>query len=66
MSDNTYPNLRAEKARRGDTLETLAELLGVSVGAVSQRFMGNVDWSKTEIDILCERYQKPYEELFIK
>ena len=61
-----YPNLRAEKARRGDTLETLANILGVSPPSVARRLSGEIEWTKNEIDTLCKRYDVPYEILFIK
>ena len=59
-----YPNLRAEKARRGDTLETLGEVLGLSPPSLTRRLSGEIAWTKPEIDILCKRYNVPYEILF--
>lgn len=59
-----YPNLLAEMARSGDTYTIIAELLGISVSAVSRRLNGEVDWSKSEIDTLCEHYAKDYDYLF--
>ena len=61
-----YPNLRAEKARRGDTLETLANVLGLSPPSVARRLSGEIAWTNDEIDILCKRYNVPYEILFVK
>lgn len=59
-----YPNLLAEIARSGDTYVKLADLLGVSVSAVGRRLNGLVDWSKSEIDTLCDHYGKDYDYLF--
>lgn len=59
-----FPNLAAEMARNGDTLETIAELLGVSIPAVSRRLNGAVSWSIHDIDAICRHYNMSYEELF--
>ena len=59
-----YPNLIAEMARCGDTYTTLAELLGLSVSGVGRRLNGLVEWSKSEIDTLCDHYAQPYDYLF--
>jgi len=59
-----FPDLAAEMARHGDTLETLASLLGVSIPAVSRRLNGVVSWSIHDIDAICRHYNKSYEELF--
>lgn len=61
-----YPNLVAEMARRGDTYGTLAELLETSISAIGRRINGTVEWTKSEIDILCDHYAKPYDDLFGK
>jgi hypothetical protein len=59
-----YPNLKAEMARKGDTLNTLSELLELSTGQISKRMNNQIEWSISEIKILCERYNKTFEELF--
>lgn len=59
-----YPNLLAEMARRGENYTTLAELLGISVSAVARRLNGLVEWSKSEIDTLCDHYEMEYDYLF--
>jgi hypothetical protein len=61
-----YPNLVAEMARRGDTYGTLAVLLKTSIPAVGRRINDEVEWTKSEIDILCDHYKKPYDYLFEK
>lgn len=61
-----YPNLRAEMARHGDTLETLAKELDISVSSLSRRLSGEIGWSIDEANILCKRYQTPFEILFVK
>lgn len=59
-----YPNLLAEIARSGENYTTLGELLGISVSAVARRLNGAVEWSKSEIDTLCDHYGKDYDYLF--
>lgn len=59
-----YSNLLAEMARCGDTYSTLAELLDLSVPSVARRLNGTIEWSKSEIDTICDHYQKPYDYLF--
>jgi hypothetical protein len=61
-----YPNLLAEIARSGDNYSTLAELLNLSVPAISRRMNGSVEWSKSEIDTLCDHYGHAYDYLFGK
>jgi hypothetical protein len=59
-----YPNLVAEMAKRGETYGTLAELLQTSISAVGRRINGTVEWTKSEIDTLCDHYNKSYTDLF--
>ena len=59
-----YPNLLAEIARCGDNYTSLSKLLGISVSAVARRLNGTVEWSKSEIDTLCDHFAKPYDYLF--
>lgn len=60
----TYPNLRAEMKKRGDTQETLANLLFMDKSNISRRFTGITQWGIGEIDTLCEYYGKDYYYLF--
>lgn len=61
-----YPNLVAEMARRGITQTTIAKLLGVGKSTVSRKFSGQNDWTISEVEILCEYFNKDYYQLFIK
>ena len=61
-----FPNLRAEKARRGDTNESLGALLGISPPSVARRLSGQIAWSINEIELLCKHYDMPYEILFAR
>lgn len=61
-----FPNLRAEMARRGDRLEDVANVLNISVPSLSRRLSNEIAFDVNEIDILCKRYQVPFETLFVK
>lgn len=64
MKQIKYPVLVGEMAKRGDTQRELAKLLGINKNSISKRFSGKVQWSKNEIDKICEFYGKDYYELF--
>lgn len=66
MKKILYPNLVAEMARRGDTQKALANLLGLPDGSISRRLSGEIEWSISEIDKICDYYKKDYYELFKK
>ena len=59
-----YPNLVAEMARRGERQKVIAELLGVAVPTVCRKLSGQIGFSISEIEILCEHFGKDYYELF--
>lgn len=59
-----YPNLLAEIARSGESNSYVADLLGISPPSFSRRLKGEIEWSKSEIDTLCEHYHKTYDYLF--
>lgn len=61
-----FPNLVAEMARNGESSQMVAQLLKLSAPSFTRRMRGEIEWSKPEIDTLCEHYQKPYEYLFGK
>lgn len=69
MVDNKvvrYSNLLAEIARNNESSSTIAELLNISSPSVSRRLKGEIEWSKSEIDTLCEHFNKSYDYLFAK
>lgn len=63
-SDYKYPNIIIEMARNGETQERLGKILGLNRMTVGQKLMGNYDWSISEIEAICNHYQKNYYELF--
>ena len=64
MNKILYPGLVAEMARRGESQNTLAELLGTTYSAIHRRMTGETDWTISEIDKVCEYYKKDFYELF--
>lgn len=63
---NFFPNLMAELGRTGETQTDLSKLLGISKPTVSRKISGQIDWTQTEIDVMCEHFGKDYYHLFIK
>ena len=59
-----FPELLAEMARRGETQETIAKLLGLTRATISRKLSGKIEWTIGEIEILCEYYGKDYYQLF--
>lgn len=66
MKKIVYPGLVGEMAKHGDTQKKLGEILGITVSNVYKRLSGKKDWSISEIEILCNHYNKNYYELFTK
>ncbi len=61
-----YPNLVSEMAKKGITQAVMAKILGISRGAISRKLSGHNDWTITEVDTLCEYFEKNYYQLFIR
>lgn len=59
-----FANLRAEMCKYGHTQKTIQNLLGISHVSLNNKLFGRVEFTKKEIDILCDFYKKSYEELF--
>ena len=66
MKKVIYPGLVAEMAKRGETQEVLSKLLGLRRESISRRMTGKLEWSISEIEKICEYYEKDYYELFKK
>lgn len=64
MKKIIFPELIGEMAKRGDTQKTLAELLDLPCASISRRLSGEIEWSISEVDKVCEYYKKGYYELF--
>ena len=54
--------LKAEMKRNNDTYEKLAEALDLQVSGVSERVNGKVEFRRSEINIIRERYKLSPED----
>ena len=62
-----YAELVGEMAKRGETQEDLAKVIGInSATSISRRLSGEIEWSIGEVEKLCEYYGKDYYTLFKK
>lgn len=66
MEKPLFPNLAGEMAKRGDTVLTIAKLLGVSKPIAYSRLQGKSDFRIGEVEKLCEYYNSDYATLFSK
>ena len=66
MDKPLYPNLAGEMAKRGESAETIAKLLGVSKPIAYSRLQGKSDFRIGEVEKLCEYYNSDYATLFAK
>jgi len=55
-------NLKAAMAKHNDTQEKLAEFLGLQVSGVNARINGRVEFRRSEINAIRERYDLSAEE----
>ena len=66
MKKLMYLEIAAEMVRHGETQQSLAELLEISDASVRNKLYGKTEWTISEIDKLCQHYNKNYYELFKK
>jgi transcriptional regulator with XRE-family HTH domain len=59
-----FPNIVAEMARKGDTLQTLSAKLGMSYQTLSARLTGKRSFELPEIYKLMQLYDEDFETLF--
>lgn len=59
MQSHVPANVRAELARRRKRQEDLAELLGLTRQAVSQRLLGRVDFRIAELQAIADYLEVP-------
>jgi DNA-binding XRE family transcriptional regulator len=62
--DYAYPKVYLEMVRTGNTLETLAQIIGMSKYTLLIKLNGKSEWTINEIDKLCIYFGKDYYELF--
>lgn len=66
MKDYKYLNLYNQMRKHKESLIVVAKLLDVTPQTVSAKLAGEHDWTISEIEILCNHYEKDYYELFRK
>lgn len=49
-----------------ETQQDIGKLIGNDVSQVSRRLTGDVEWSFSDIEILCKHYNMDFYELFRK
>lgn len=59
-----YPELIGEMAKNNETQDTLSELLGLTRATIINKMAGRSEWNISEVDKICEHYNKNYYELF--
>ena len=59
-----FPELAAQMARKGETQDDLARLIGVDRTNISRRLTGQTEWTIGEVEILCNHYNMDFWELF--
>ena len=57
--------LKAVMKRNEDTQEKLAEALGLQVSGVSDRIRGKIEFRRSEINLIRERYKLSPEETIL-
>jgi len=55
-------SMKAAMAKHNDTQEKLAEFLGLQVSGVNARINGKIDFRRSEINAIRERYALSAEE----
>ena len=55
--------LKYKIARRGDTLKTICEILGISQNALINKLKGKNYFTMREVRLIVERYDLNYEEI---
>lgn len=64
MSKPKFPKLKGIMASRGETLDDLAKVLGITRGAVSFKLNGKTSITLDDINKICQHYNLSYDELF--
>ena len=64
MKNIKYLELFIEMKKHNETQKMVAEVLGITQQSISRKLYGTTDWTISEVDKLCEHYNKDYYELF--
>lgn len=61
-----FPGLVGEMAKKGDTQEKLGKIIGINRVSIINKLSGRTEWTFNEIEAICKRYDKDFNELFKK
>lgn len=59
-----YTKIVQEMKARKETQSVVAEILGITRQNLKWKLDGRSDWTISDIEILCEHFNKNYYELF--
>lgn len=59
-----YLKLRAEMVLHSETSSDLSKIIGISSVSLINKLNGKTPFTITEIEKICEHYQKGYYDLF--
>lgn len=59
-----YTKIVQEMKARKETQSAVAEILGITRQNLKWKLDGRSDWTISDIEILCEHFNKNYYELF--
>lgn len=61
-----FPEIVSEMKKRGETRQDLARLLELDVSQITRKLNGDIQWSFSDIEVMCLHYCKDFYELFRK
>lgn len=64
MIKTKFIEIAVEMTRHGDTVVSLAKAIKTSTPTLAKKLYGKIEFKKSDIDSICKRYGKTYEELF--
>jgi len=64
MRKTKFINIAVEMTRHGDTISSLSKAMNTSLTTLAKKLYGKIEFKKSDIDSICKRYGKTYEELF--
>lgn len=66
MKNTKYPEVVKQMKLHKQSLQDVADLLGISDRSVIRRLSGEVEWSIGDVDTLCRYYNIDFWKLFRK
>lgn len=59
-----YPKLVKEMADKGENQTVLGKVLGITQATISRKLSGKLEFSISEVEKVCDHFNKGYYELF--